>query len=241
MKTTPWPLDREVHLYGLILPHDPSELTRLGSFLTTGETDRAALLKSDQAMRRYIAGRGALREILGGYLGIEAKHVQLATGEHGKPFLLDAQENLCFNLAHSGEHFLLAVAANHEVGIDLEIIASDKPLGEMARMVFSHHEQEQLSRLSSPYLEAAFYRCWVRKEACLKACGRGFSLPGNSFDITPLDEKTAVMVACCNQQYWQVLDIDVPQRYRAALAVESCSSNQPPPMVVWVERCLSFS
>ena len=61
MKTPHWPADGEVHLYGRALPRHPAELARLGSFLTSIETDRAALLKSEQAMRRSIAGRGLLR------------------------------------------------------------------------------------------------------------------------------------------------------------------------------------
>ena len=241
MNTTPWPLDGEVHLYGLALPHDPAELARLGGLLTTGEIDRAALLKSEPAKRRCLAGRGLLREILGAYLGLDAKQVQLATGEHGKPFLLGATVNLDFNLAHSGENLLLAIAVNRAVGIDLELIDPGKPLREMARLVFSRREQEQLSPLASPRLEAVFYRNWVRKEACLKACGRGFSLPGNSFELSPLDEKPTVMIACCNQQSWQVLDLAVPRGYCAALAVESRCSTQSPPTVVRVEHPLSFN
>lgn len=240
MKTTPWPLADEVHLYGLTLPDCPSELVRLGSFLAPGESERAGLLKSALAARRYLAGRGLLREILGGYLGVEPKHVQLSAGAHGKPFLLDNKEHLFFNLAHSDDRFLLAVTVNREVGIDIETVDRDKPLREMSRLVFSRWEQQQLAALSSPGLEEAFCRFWVRKEACLKACGRGFSLAGSGFDLSPLHESTTVMVASCNQKYWHVLDVDVPQRYCAALAVEACAPPQPPPLPVRVEHRLSF-
>jgi len=241
MKTTPWPLDSEVHLYCLAQPQDPAELTRLGSLLTASETVRAGLLKNESARQRYLAGRGVLREILGGYLGVDAKHLQLAAGEHGKPFLVDDKGKLCFNLSHSRDKFLLAVAANREVGVDIERLAPGKPLRDMAKTVFSRHEQDSLSRLSSPHLEIAFYRCWVRKEACLKACGRGFSLPSNSFDVSPPDDKTTVMMAYCNQQCWQVLDLDVPPRYCAALAVESYGANQTPPVVLRIDHHLSLT
>lgn len=241
MKTTPRPLDSQIHLYGLILPQSPSELAQLGNCLAPGETKRVGLLKSEQAIKRYISGRGVLREILGGYLGIEAKAVQLAVGEHGKPFLLDNQENLFFNLAHSDDHFLLAITTDREVGIDLEMIVSDRPLEDMARMVFSRQEQDQWLRLTSPHRETAFYRCWVRKEACLKACGRGFSLPGNSFDVSSHKEQTAVMTVCCDQKHWHVLDLDMPPHYCAALAVESCGSTQSSPSVVRINHHLSFN
>jgi len=154
---------------------------------------------------------------------------------------VDNKGRLCFNLSHSGDKFLLAVAANREVGVDIERLAPGKPLRDMARMVFSPHEQDALSRLSSPHLEIAFYRSWVRKEACLKACGRGFSLPSNSFEVSPPDEKTTVMMVYCNQQYWQVLDLDMPPRYCAALAVESNGANQTPPIVLRIDHHLSLT
>jgi len=241
MTTTSWPLDDEVHLYGLVLPHDASELARLGGFLSPSETARAVSLKDEQAARRYTVGRGLLREILAGYLGIEAKQVQLTVGEHGKPYLMDHKVNLCFNLAHSGDNFLLAIASKGEVGIDIEMIAPGKPLEEMARMVFSRQELAGWSRLPASDREAAFYRCWVRKEACLKACGSGFSLPGNSFDVSTVDEKPTVMMAFCHQKYWQIVDIDGPPRYCAALAIEACCSTQPPPQMVRVEHRLSYN
>lgn len=241
MMKTSWPLNGEVHLYGLVLPQDAPELARLRGFLSPSETARAGLLKDEQAARRYIVGRGLLREILAGYFGIEANQVQLAAGDYGKPFLLGNQAGLCFNLSHSGDYFLLAIASKYEVGIDIEMIAPGKPLEDMARMVFSHQELDRWSRLSVSDREAAFYRCWVRKEACLKACGSGFSLPGNSFDVFPLDESPAVMMAFCQQKYWQVVDIDGPPRYCAALAIESRCSTQSPPTVVRVEHRLSIN
>lgn len=236
MTTTPLPSEGQVHLYGLTLPHAPAELARLGQLLSAGETARATLLKNEHSLNRYIAARGLLREILGGYLGIAAKNVPLAAGEHGKPFLPGESKELCFNLAHSGDHLLLAVTVKRAVGVDLERVIPGKPLEEMARLVFSRQERAQLSRLAPPRQEPAFYRCWVRKEACLKACGRGFSLPGSSFDLSPLDEKAAVMVACCNQQCWQVLDLAVAHPYCAALAVESHSPDGPAPHVVRVDH-----
>jgi 4'-phosphopantetheinyl transferase len=241
MITTPRPLDGQVHLYGLVLPHDASELARLGGFLSSNETIRADLLKSGQVARRYIVGRGLLREILAGYLGIKANQVQLAAGEYGKPFLMDNQAGLCFNLAHSGDNFLLAIAGKCEVGIDIEMIAPGKPLEDMARVVFSRRELASWSRLPAPDREAAFYRCWVRKEACLKACGSGFSLPESGFEISLLDETPAVMMAFCHQKHWQVVDIDGPARYCAALAIESSGSTRPPPNVVRVKHRLSFN
>ncbi len=223
MNSIPRPLDNEVHLHSLTLSHTQTELTRLGSLLSTDETARAARLKSDSARKSFISGRGALREILGRYLGITPENVQIAVGDHGKPFLADRNCHLRFNLSHSGDMHLLAVASGFEVGVDIEIIEPGKPLADMARIAFSRLEQEELFSLPTPFLQtAAFYRCWVRKEACLKGCGRGFSLSGNSFDISPFNDGTTTLLnVCCGQSYWHIMDIGMPDGYCAALAVEA--------------------
>jgi 4'-phosphopantetheinyl transferase len=235
MNTSPQPGDGEVHMYFIALPHHPSELSRLEHLLSTSETDRAGLLKNDHVKKRFIAGRGVLREILGGYLGVAPEKVRIATGEHGKPYLAECAENIRFNMSHTGDVLLLAVSASLEVGVDIETIGTDKPLNDIARIAFSLREQEELLSHPSAHLQTtAFYRCWVRKEACMKASGRGFSLPSNSFDVTCCNQKNPLLTIQCNQSSWHVLDIHVPQRYCAAIAVEARCSSLPPPKLVWV-------
>ncbi|NTW98908.1 MAG: 4'-phosphopantetheinyl transferase superfamily protein [Geobacteraceae bacterium] len=225
--------DGEVHLYCSPLPHSPPELSRLEHLLSTSETDRAGLLKDKHAKIRYIAGRGMLREILGGYLGVLPGKVQIAAGMHGKPYLVDGAEYIRFNLSHSGDVMLLAVSANVEVGVDIESMVADRPLKDMARIAFSLREQEELFSLPSGDLQTkAFYRIWTRKEACLKACGRGFSLLNNSFDVNFSTEEPLHAV-CCNQSFWHVLDLNVPHPYCAALAAEATGSSKSPPKIVW--------
>lgn len=230
--TTPWPPADEVHLYRLILPHDPAELTRLTAFLVADETARADALKSQAAQRRFRAGRGLLRDILAGYLGLDPRDVPLATGAHGKPGLSGAGAELRFNLAHSGDRLLLAIATGREVGVDIEQIGSDRPLEAMARLVFSPGEQAELAGLSPSAREQAFCRGWVRKEACLKGCGRGFSLPGNCVEVSPLDEAVASLLVNCDEQYWQVADLMVPAPYCAALAMAPGKFSGHPALVV---------
>ena len=232
MNTTPHPDAGEVHIYTVILPHSPPELERLGRFLSATETDRARLLMNDQIRMRFIAGRGILRGALGSYLGVAPENVPLAAGEHGKPCLTDNAKNLRFNLSHAGDLLVLAVTVDLEVGVDIEKIEADKPVHDMARIAFSRREQEELLSLPFPLQTDAFYRCWVRKESCLKACGSGFSFPSNSFYISTLKTETPLLTTCCSKK-WHVLDIQVPQGYCAALAVEASCSSLPPPVLKW--------
>ncbi|MHB8165153.1 MAG: 4'-phosphopantetheinyl transferase family protein [Methanoregula sp.] len=235
MKATPRPHSGDVHLYCLTLPDDAAELARFERLLSTTERERACVLKSDPARNRYIAGRGKLRDILGGYLDIDPAEVRIATGEQGKPFLADGAVDLRFNLSHVDDLLVLAVAAGVEVGVDIERVAADKPIHDMARLVFSRREQEELLAMPVPEQIQAFYRCWVRKEACLKACGTGFSLSGGSFDVPLRFEESATQtIINCNRLFWHVRDIDVPEKYCAAVAVEAGDVSSFSPTVVRV-------
>jgi 4'-phosphopantetheinyl transferase len=232
MNPSPRPLDGEIHLYCLTLPQETSQLTRFERLLSMSEANRAGRLKSFQTRNRFIAGRGMLRDILGGYLCVDPAEVRIATGEHGKPFLADGAADLRFNLSHVDEILVLAVAAGVEVGVDIERIDAGKAIHDMARLAFSRHEQEELLAMPASRQAEAFYRCWVCKEACLKACGRGFSLPGGSFSVSLFNGAPTMRRVCCNETIWQVLDIDVPRNYCAALAFETRSSDLPLPKPV---------
>ena len=243
MNPSPRPLDGEIHLYCLTLPQETSELTRFERLLSMSEADRAGRLKSSQAKNRFIAGRGMLRDTLGGYLCNDPAEVRIATGEHGKPFLADGAMDLRFNLSHVDEIMVLAVSAAVEVGVDIERIDAGKAIHDMARLAFSRQEQEELLALPASRQPEAFYRCWVCKEACLKACGRGFSLSGSSFNVPLLNEAPTISTfnshlstIFCNETIWQVQDIDVPHNYCAALAFETRSSEFPQPKPVLIRN-----
>ena len=242
MTASPLPTTGQVHIYCLTLPQNPSEVSYYERFLSAPETARACSLKIHQVRNRFIAGRGLLREILGGYLAIEPENVPITIEEHGKPFLSGCTENLRFNLSHAEELLLLAVAADLEIGIDIEKIETDKPLKDMASIAMSRREQDEIFILSSSSLQAAaFYRCWVRKEACLKACGKGFSLSSDSFDVSPLDEDFHMRTIKCNNACWNIIDINVPQGFCAALAVEARASSPLLPTPVRIAHRLSYS
>lgn len=160
-----------------------------------------------------------LREILGGYLGLEPDELHFVIGEQGKPYL-SGNRRLQFNLSHSGTLFILAVAADRQVGIDVEQLLDDTLFPDMARLAFSPREQEQLFTLPDHKQRSAFYRCWTRKEAYMKACGMGFALQSNSFDINLLQKTPAVLISPDDLTHWTLEDVAVPEGYCAALAVK---------------------
>jgi 4'-phosphopantetheinyl transferase len=161
--------------------------------------------------------------------------VLIAMGDQGKPFLKDTALDLRFNLSHVDDLLILAVTAGVEVGVDCEKIESGKPVHTMARLAFSRREQEELFAMPVSLQIEAFYHCWVRKEACMKACGRGFSVPGNSFDTPVCLEKLPIQtLISCNQSFWHVQDLDAPENYCAAVAVAANGASPSPPAIVRV-------
>lgn len=213
----PRPQDNEVHIHCLSLTADVSR------HISSDERNRADRLLDPDKRKRFIAGRGLLREILGGYLGVKAEDLFFAVGEYGKPQLfVNKTDNwrLHFNLTHSDDLFLLAIAADREVGIDVEQIRNDTPYADMARLAFSPGEQQELFALPDNLQRGAFYCCWTRKEAFMKACGMGFALMSNSLDSNFFRKTPAEFVSPDDLSHWTLEDIFVPKNYCAALAVK---------------------
>ncbi|NTV48024.1 MAG: 4'-phosphopantetheinyl transferase superfamily protein [Geobacteraceae bacterium] len=209
----PWPEDNEVHIHCLPLAAGASH------YLSSDEVLRADRLLDPNKRNSFMAGRGLLREILGGYPGVQPDELHFAVGEHGKPHL-SGNGRLHFNLSHSGALFILAVVSDREVGIDIEQLRDDTPVPDMARLAFSPREQKELFALPDHLQRRAFYRCWTRKEAYLKACGMGFALRSNSFDVSLHQETPAVLISPDNLTKWTLMDVTVPEGYCAALAVK---------------------
>jgi len=215
----------QVRLFNLAVGE--SELFRLAKLLSPEERQRADRLVDRQIRNRFTAGRGRLREILAGYLIQEPAALLLTTSPYGKPQLENRHDHgLCFNLSHSGDYCILALARNCELGVDLEQLRDDLPFEAIARQFFSLREQAELFSLPPALRPAAFYRCWTRKEAYLKACGSGFSSPSDICDVSLLpDQPPALRIDPRQDSGWSLVDLDLPQDFCAALAIQFQSPN----------------
>lgn len=160
---------------------DDAERSRLAALLSEDEAARAARFVFDRDRHRFIAARGQLREILGEVTGRAAASLTFTYASHGKPALIDAP-GLFFNLSHSEGLAALGVSRAGELGVDVE---HERALKEnVAERFFSERENNVLRALPEGEQLAAFYRCWTRKEAMVKAVGEGLSIPLDSFDVT---------------------------------------------------------
>ncbi|PYQ56058.1 MAG: 4'-phosphopantetheinyl transferase [Acidobacteria bacterium] len=157
---------------------------RLESTLSADERARGDRFLLPRDGHRFRRGRALLRAILGEYLDEDPARLRIECGGHGKPRL--AGGRCQFNLSHSHDVMLVAVAAAC-VGVDVERI---RPLADPERVAerfFSDAERSALASVSPRRRPEAFFRCWTRKEAFVKATGRGLSVPLRAFDVG-LDE-----------------------------------------------------
>jgi 4'-phosphopantetheinyl transferase len=149
-------------------------------------------------------------------------HASLAfeKGPQGKPYLQN--HALSFNFSHSGDYFLMGVTQHQAIGVDIERDRENKKdFLKIAERFFAAKEYAQLISLPESEQKAAFYRCWVLKEAYVKAVGMGISLGFANFEVDFLaSQKTAVQKAHDHNEWTlDAIRLDFPDYY-AALCVQ---------------------
>ncbi len=172
-----------VYLWRADLDSAAAGLHGLGRSLSKEERVRAVRFHFTSDRERFVAGRGVLREILARYLNTTATGLPLRQATSGKPFLVD-HGHLRFNISHTGSTMLVAVARGREIGVDIERFDADVAIGELAETTLSRPERRVLDRLDGESARAAFLAFWTRKEALVKADGRGMSLGLSDVDVS---------------------------------------------------------
>ena len=228
------PLGRdEVQVWRADLEALGGEEGRWKERLSEDELARAACFHFSRDRQHYIAGRAMLRTILGGYLDADPKEQVFAYSKKEKPSLdfchagltdansASASRNITFNVSHSGGVALLAFGRGREVGIDVEQVRWNFDPAAIARRFFSEYEQKELSAASSEAKVEAFFRCWTRKEAYIKATGDGLSLPLSQFDVSlvpgEMDALLATRPEASEAQRWLLREVAAGDGYLAAL------------------------
>ena len=216
---------RQVHLWRICLEQDVEILDRFRRILEPEELDRAGRFRFERLQRHFVAARGFLRYVLARYLEAEPETLRFSYNSYGKPSLVH-ERSLQFNMSHSHEVALVAVTREAAVGVDVEHIRSDFASEEIATRFFSRLEVETFSSLRKEERVAAFFRCWARKEAYIKAIGKGLSQPLDGFDVTLAPSEPAALLRRGEDDTvtWSMRDIDVGSDYASALAVEGVPS-----------------
>jgi 4'-phosphopantetheinyl transferase len=216
----------DVHLWRVSLDQHASVYCELERFLSADERERAGRFHFERDRRRFSTGRGILRAIIGGYLRIRPERVEFSYGLRGKPALAMPVEQgtLRFNISHSRNLALFAFTRDQDVGVDLEYVHTVPDGDQIAERFFSGAERIALQSLPPDQRQEAFFNCWTRKEAYIKAIGDGLSQPLERFDVTLAPGDPACLLRVdgdeAQAQRWSMLALTPDQGYKAALVLK---------------------
>ena len=231
----PPPAPGEIHVWRIELAAASSDPAH-AALLSRDEQKRAARLLCEHKRARFIAGRSALRRLLGTYLGALPQTLVFRYGPHGKPALDRAASDavIRFNFSHSEDLALLAVAVEREVGIDIEYRHRDISVAPFSRHVLSENETAALQRFPAERRQQALLTAWTRKEAYVKALGEGLSRSLTSFSAGIADDAPAVRQledANGEPRSWKFTPLAVHPDYLACVAAPGSD---------WTLRCFDW-
>ncbi|MCR9246728.1 MAG: 4'-phosphopantetheinyl transferase superfamily protein [bacterium] len=211
----------ELHVWAVPLAGDPEPFL---APLSAAERERASKFHFADHRRRYEITHGALRHVLAAYTGTAPAELQFRVGPRGKPYLdgSAAGAGPFFSLSHSGKLTLIGIATS-ELGVDCEKLRHLESFREIARKHFSEQEFTRLEALTETARLLAFYRCWTRKEAYIKALGEGLTMGLDTFDVS-IDEEPRLL-ACRgvgeSAEGWAMLDVSPGPDFVAAIAIRA--------------------
>lgn len=195
-------------------------------FTTEQERQEASRFVQNADAVRHLAGRALARRLLCAAIG-QANAATFARSPYGKPFC--PQTSMDFSISHCADMVWVALCRTATVGIDQEQL---RPLPDAAQLTSQLHPHERQALLALPdnELEKAFFRCWTRKEAVLKACGTGLNTPLNSFCVSsdqqqgnwilaaPAPDICAPQCAAATPDQWTSHDITAAAAYQCSVA-----------------------
>ncbi len=187
--------ENTVHIWLNYLNIHEARLKHLYPLLSTEEKERSERFKFYKHRKRFIASHGFTRSVLENYIDTPASEIIFKSNDKGKPALdkRTHNTNIHFNLSHSNNIALLAIVANHEIGIDVEYLDRKNDWKGIIKRFYTADEQAGILELPEDQQQNAFFQMWTRKEAYMKALGLGLYLSPNKFSLTTPPEKPALV------------------------------------------------
>lgn len=158
----------------------------IATILDKNERARAARLLSPERARHWAVARALLRCAMAACTAARPSRVQFEIGANGKPRLASdaSRDRFRFNLSHSGPHAVVAIAEHRDIGVDIEVLDQALNARQVASLALTAEEREAIDRMPETERTRAFYVCWVRKEAVIKAHGAELAIPLDAFGVS---------------------------------------------------------
>lgn len=217
---------KQINIWRIHLLQDEHVINSCRNLLSGDEIERANRFHFAKHRRRFVIARAAAREILGKYLEISPRKLIFSYGAKGRPEISNDlnKRAMKFSLSHSRDLALLAIAQGLSLGIDVEFINGECATDDIAERVFAPREIRTLRSIIPTRRVEAFFSCWTRKEAYVKALGEGLGMPLKSFDV-PFGPGVSAAVISVRMSAkdaltWSIYDINAAPGYKAALVIE---------------------
>ena len=215
----------DVHVWRIGLRQPDGVLRSCWRLLASDERLRARRYRFEGGCRSFVVGRGAMRDILSRYVGTAPARLRFAYTSAGKPhFPLETGSAVTFNLTHSSELAVLAVAKSIRVGVDVERRGSHLGVMVYADRFLAPGEAAVLRAVGPADKADAFLDCWTRKEAYLKAGGEGLSMPLDAFDVAFGPGVRPALLRVDGDPHepsrWSLYALEIDPEYRGALFLE---------------------
>ncbi|MGA8086303.1 MAG: 4'-phosphopantetheinyl transferase superfamily protein [Terracidiphilus sp.] len=213
--------ERDIHIWTLPTEASNEVVARFERVLVSEEADRAARFRFRYLRESFVIARGALRSLLGLYLNVHPANIRFVYGLRGKPALA-FDTGIEFNMTHSGSLAVIAVTMGCPIGVDVEQIRPLSDMQDIANRFFCPEEATEVMSLPLAERERAFFRCWTRKEAYIKAIGDGLSTPLDDCRVTVQPNAAARFVHVAHDiaaaEAWMLHDLCFAPDYAGALA-----------------------
>lgn len=213
----------EAHLWRVAIDQHQDQYAAYRKLLTQEELVRADQYRFEKHRICYVVARAVLRLLVGKYIEVDPRDVVFSYIKNGKPLVVN-QKGIQFNVSHSENYILIGFVKDYDLGVDVEYTKQPIEVQTIAASFFSKEEVAMLVSLAEEYQTQAFYNCWTRKEAFIKALGDGLSFPLDQFVVSMDSTKVATLLETkWNQkekQKWSLKSIEVDRDYIGALAAK---------------------
>jgi 4'-phosphopantetheinyl transferase len=218
IQAEPLILDHQIHVWCIDLNQNSDQILLLNRSLAASERHRAAKFINPLHRDRWIVARGYLRHILSHYLDLTPEQIVFNYSDRGKPSIPDYE--LQFNLSHAHDRAVYGIHAKFPIGIDIEHLHPIAATPLVDRF-FSPTERAIFHSLPPSSHQAAFFHAWTQKEAYLKACGTGLSIPLDQIEVS-IDPSTPVQIITTPDPQphpWQIQQLILPPGYVGSIVI----------------------
>lgn len=218
-----------VHIWRASLEYNQSKVNFLTGSLSMDEIERANRFYFESDRMQFIVRRGILRQIISKYLEIDAKNLLFEYNSFGKPFLItdSLKQDFKFNMTHSKNMALYCISSQKNVGVDIEYLYKEFEFQPIIDRFFSQNEKKFIENIAIDKQKEGFFKIWTRKEAILKALGKGISFPLEKIDVSFNEDNFKILINDDGQfkeSSWFIEDLIPTKDYVASVAIEGSDS-----------------